>query len=80
MSNELKLPACDPPFGAEERHLDTARRVGQAYGIAHPVQTSQVRPDVGTIYCIDLFESALNSNRKVKVVHETDTPHAFDVT
>lgn len=36
--------------------------------------------DVGTIYCIDLFESALNSNRKVKVVHETDTPHAFDVT
>jgi hypothetical protein len=37
-------------------------------------------PDVGTIYCIDLFESALNSNRKVKVVHETDTPHAFDVT
>jgi hypothetical protein len=38
------------------------------------------KPDVGTIYCIDLFESALNSNRKVKVVHETDTPHAFDVT
>jgi hypothetical protein len=36
--------------------------------------------DMGTIYCIDLFESTLNYNRKAKVVHETDTPYAFDVT
>jgi hypothetical protein len=35
---------------------------------------------MGTIYCIDHFDNALNYNRKGKVVHEADTHYVFDVT